>query len=345
MTSRQAVWTVPAIQALCQKLVPVGDSIERPGTALDEESNTSFESRLVRRVKTQCNDSYSYQGMFVATPSGLLLAGSHEAPRDPVKAEQVLREGLEKWHNVSPAERLMTKEVFAEAVAELAKEEEKRQYPEDGLVLRVICRDLPLSDPTQFKGDDVHRKMYNQDYAWFRKAEARTFLPGEMVVGAKHKVPREVVARLVRFHFVDLVRGHTSPYPLEAVEQADLTAEVLELKGEFVVLRYEGQTRSSETHNGVHLEGKWNRPGPGIPAVQSRGVAAQLEGYAVYDQKAEKFVSFEMAAATERWGGNAYNGRLQFLDFGPGPMGLAIDLAGDNAAEQLPPLFFRNYGW
>ena len=46
-----------------------------------------------------------------------------------------------------------------------------------------------------------------------------------------------------------------------------------------------------------------------------------------------------------RWGGNAYNGRLQFLDFGPGPMGLAIDLAGDNAAEQLPPLVLRNYGW
>ena len=64
--------------------------------------------------------------------------------------------------------------------------------------------------------------MYNQDYAWFRKSEARAFLPEQPIKGAKRKVKRDLVERLARFHFVDLVRGHTSPFPQKAVERADL---------------------------------------------------------------------------------------------------------------------------
>ena len=151
--------------------------------------------------------------------------------------------------------------------------------------------------------------------------------------------------RLARFHFVDLVRGHTSPFPQNTVERADLTAEVIDVNDNFVSLRYKGWTQTSEVHEGVHIEGKWNRPGPGIPKLQKRGVDAKLEGHAVYDQKAKKFVSFNVVVVTKRWGGNVYNARAQFLDFGPAPMGIVLSLAGDNVAERVPPLFFRSYGW
>ncbi len=70
----------------------------------------------------------------------------------------------------------MTKEVFSKAVAELAKEEARKRYPTGGLVLSVICRDLPRPDAKNVS--QVHRKMYNQDYAWFRESEAQAFLPG-----------------------------------------------------------------------------------------------------------------------------------------------------------------------
>ena len=187
--------------------------------------------------------------------------------------------------------------------------------------------------------------MYNQDYAWFRKSEARAFLPEKPIKGAKQKVPRELVERLARFNFVDLVRGHTSPFPKKAVEHANLMAEVVGLKGNLVELRYKGRTLAAEVHDGVHIEGKWNRPGPGIPEPEKRGVDAKLEGYAVYDQKAGKFISFNLVAVTKRWGGNVYNARAQFLDFGPAPMGIVLSLAGDNVVEKVPPLFFRFYGW
>ncbi|MCH2401260.1 MAG: hypothetical protein MK364_19250, partial [Pirellulales bacterium] len=85
-----------------------------------------------------CNDFYSYQGIFVATPSGQLLAGTHNDARDVRKVEKLLRAGLEKWQTISRGDRLMTQDMFSEAVAELAKEEERSKYPAGGLVLSVI---------------------------------------------------------------------------------------------------------------------------------------------------------------------------------------------------------------
>jgi hypothetical protein len=328
------------VQELSALLVPAADRIERPGKSL--EDGTNFESRLVQKIKKQCNDLATYQGVFVAAPSGLLLAGSHEDMHDPRKVERLMRRGLERWGKLSAAERLMTKEVLARAVAELDEVEGRSRFPRDGLVLRVVCRDLPRSPRPS---TSPSRNAYNQDYAWFRKDEARAFLPVTPARGAKRQVPRDLVERLARFHLVDLVRGHTAPFPQRAVEHAGITAAVVDVKGNLVSLRYQGRTRTSEVHDGVHVEGKWNARGPGIPEPQTRGVDGTLEGQAVYDLKAERFVSFELLVLAQRWGGNAYNGRLDERDFGPAPLGIVLRLAGDSAAERIPPMFFKSYGW
>ena len=91
------------MQELSQRLVPAADAIERPGKALDDKTNMSFESQLVRKIKTQCNDFYSYQGIFVATPSGLLLAGTHHDARDARKVEKLLRD----WKSGRPLHRVI----------------------------------------------------------------------------------------------------------------------------------------------------------------------------------------------------------------------------------------------
>jgi hypothetical protein len=321
-------------------LVPAADQIERPGKSLEE--GTSFESRFVQKIKKQCNDLATYQGVFVATPSGVLLAGSHEDMHDARKVEKLMRRGLEKWGTQAPAERLMTRETFARALDELGDVERGSQYPQDGLVLSVVCRDLPRGPQP---GRSPSRNAYNQDYAWFRKDEARAFVPRQPSIGARQDVRRDLVERLARFHFVDLVRGHTASFPRQAVEQARLTAEVIDVKGTLLSLSYRGRTRTSEVHDGVHIEGKWNARGPGIPEPQTRGVDATLEGQAVYDLKGDRFVSFELLVLAERWGGNAYNGRLDERDFGPAPLGIVLRLAGDSPPAHVPPLFLRSYGW
>ena len=252
-----------------------------------------------------------------------------------------MRQGLEKWATLSSADRLMGKAEFATAVAEFAVAEGKSGYPHDGLVLSSICRDLPRSATSD---TSPGRNFYNRDYAWFRKDEARVFVAAEPIKGATHEVPRDIVERLACFHFVDLVRGHTTSYPKEAVERAELLAEVIDVKGDFVSLHFKGRTRTSEVHDGVHIEGKWNAPGPGIPEPQKRGGDAGLEGQAVYDLKTKKFVSFDLVALSSRWGGNAYNGRLNERDFGPAPRGIVMELAGKSRVDQVPPLYFGSEG-
>lgn len=160
-----------------------------------------------------------------------------------------------------------------------------------------------------------------------------------------HGVPRNLVQRLACPHLLDVVRGHTAPFPRQAVEKAELTATTLDVKGDRVALSYTGRTRAAEVHDGIHFEGKWNAKGAGIPEPQTRGIDARLEGRAVYDLKAERFVSFELVALGERWGGNAYNGRLDQRDFGPAPIGFVLGLAGQSPAARVAPLFLRYYGW
>ena len=328
------------MQDLSTLLIPTADQIERPGKYLGV--GTSFESRLMQKIKKQSNDSVSMQGVFVATPNGLLLSGSHEAIHDPRKVEEHIRQGLEKWEKLSADEKFLSSDEFVEAIAERDSAEGKSQYPYDGLVLSSICRDLPRKVAPDTSPD---RDAYNLDYVWFRNDEAQAFVPKHPTKGLKHEVPRDIVERLACFHFVDLVRGHTKSFPKKAVEHAELLTEVINVKGNLVSLHFRGRTRTSEVHDGVHIEGKWNHPGPGIPKLQKRGVDAELEGQAVFDLMTEMFVSFDLVALSSRWGGNAYNGRLNERDFGPAPMGIVLKLAGKTPAEQIPPLYFRSYGW
>jgi hypothetical protein len=85
----------------------------------------------------------------------------------------------------------------------------------DDLAQLAGCRDLPRSPKPS---TSPSRNAYNQDYAWFRKGEAREFLPEQPIKGAQGKVRRDLVERLACSHFVDLVRGHTASFPIVWME-------------------------------------------------------------------------------------------------------------------------------
>ena len=68
---------------------------------------------------------------------------------------------------------------------------------------------MPRDPPQQGRWADA----WNQDFAWFTKDEARQFLARKIEPGRTRKVPRTLVERLARFHFLDNVRGQTPPFP------------------------------------------------------------------------------------------------------------------------------------
>jgi hypothetical protein len=194
------VWNDPELLELARRCVPVADQLDHL------ESGTDSESRFLQKVKKQSHpDNYSYQGIYLAAPNGVLMAGSHESLHDPRKVEKLLRQGLAKWQKLPAKDRLLAKEAFAKAVAERGGRggRGQKQYPRDGLVLRLFCRDLPGSPAL----NDVYKKMWNSDYVWFRKEEALAFMPPKPTRGRTHAVRRDLVERLARFHLIDAVRG------------------------------------------------------------------------------------------------------------------------------------------
>ena len=83
-------------------------------------------------------------------------------------------------------------------------------YPIDGLILKGAKSDL-LSDPPSF---DKRGDRWNMDHIWFNKKEVQLWIPKNHKVGSIYECPKLIKERLFRFHFVDNVRGQTSPFAL-----------------------------------------------------------------------------------------------------------------------------------
>src|SRR5262245_22533293 len=158
------------------------------------------------------------QGTYCVSPSGVLLGSINS--NDPKRILDLLEKSLAKWETLSREERLLPTDPRKQLSAIKRPE---RYYPEDGLVLTVTSRDMPR-DEGQPKAEqpkaeqpkaaraDWRETAWNQDFAWFTKAEAGQFLPPKPTVGAKQDLPAPVVNRIACAHLIDNVRGQTSPF-------------------------------------------------------------------------------------------------------------------------------------
>jgi hypothetical protein len=152
-------------------------------------------------------------------------------------------------------------------------------------------------------------------------------------------VPRPLVERLARFHFLDNVRGQTPPFPAGAIEDATLTSCVTSVGRNVVSLRLEGRTK-------VVQQGDWSIHGftdMNRLCSQERGLDMKLLGSARFDRKQGRFAGFEVVAVGTRWGGTRYNCRSD--DLAPAPFGAVLSLAGKSRAECIAPEHFRGYEW
>jgi hypothetical protein len=307
------------VQKLAAEYVPAADASDR----IQSKSSKDDDSQLFQKFgghrtmpSTRAWEGLG-QGQYAVAPSGELLASC--ATAEPKDVAAMLRAGLEKWAKL-PREKRLLPHAPDPAAADRWRKWDK-VYPADGLVLRAVCRDLPRDDmPPHF------RDTWNQDFAWFRRAEARSFLPADARPGVKHDLPWPLVERLARFHLTDNVRALNYAYfPADAVERARLTATVTDRAGDRVNLRLEGETRCA------------------TPDPDGRGYEARLLGRAKFDLAAGRFTAFELVALGPRWGKGNCN--LRHDDPGPAPMGVVFTLAGTTPADRIPPAHIGRYGW
>lgn len=317
--------------ALAARFVPAADEVGRLQRGEDEEC------RLFQRIAEQghyagrTEPSDTRQGIYAAAPSGVLLASINT--RDAGAVAEMLRRAWERWEALPAAER----ERATDAAPAAAPRRWEARFPGDGLVLRVVARDVGRAGTVET--EDWRARAWNQDFAWFTRAEAETLVPAEPVAGAEHAWPDELARRLVRCHLVDDVRGQVPAFRREEVEQAALVTRVVAVEGERLELAFAGTTRAA-------ARGRWPVEGfadRAEPKAQERSLATELVGRATFDRAARRFTRFELVAVGTRAGGTQFNGRGD--DLAPAPIGFALTLAGATPAERVAPALIWEYGW
>jgi hypothetical protein len=318
---RRFVWSNPEVQKLTGKFV----------AAMDNENvlrdSKTDEGKLYRRLVDDLghfkgnftDSSNNRQGIYCLAPSGEFLDSVYSV-EDPVEVADMLKSAIKKWDALPESKRVAAK-AYDPAGATPRTE---RVYPEDGLVLMESMRDLPREKPP---AGDWLAGSWNKDYAWFRKAEARQFLPERLEAGATRDVPKKLVNRLAAHHFVDYVQCIGYPYDQSKIQHASLTVTVTKVDGDRVTLRLEGTWKTSQERT-KDAEKRTNTD-------QWRGVEVTILGRATYDRKAEKFTAFDLVAIGQRWGG------LRWKDEGS-PIGFEFRLSPGRAMDRTPPY---GLGW
>ena len=259
------------------------------------------------------------------TPGGKLLARGNSSR--PEKIAEILENGWRAWQELPPAEKGLP--VPPDAIP-LHRWEQS--YPEDGLVLTTVHRDL---DQEQLVGNG---QRWNLDHLWCSPDEIRPWI-GQLREDTVLPFPEVIVDRWARFHLVDNVRGQEGPFAPDDVEFARISATVLEDTDSKMVLEIDGVTR-------VVSDGVWklgdnlwkhfpNRP---------RGVETSLTGRAVYDHAQARFVQFRVVAIGHAWGGSGLNGRRGGVPAQRQYLACLFKLAGSSSADRVPPAFIDIYG-
>lgn len=238
------------------------------------------------------------QGIYVATPDGALLASSPFRP-DYKAVHRMLQQSLERGSPVA--------ETAAPAAPEI-DDRYLRRPPAGGLILKSYTR-IPL-EPED--GKWTMNQATGRDHVWLTAEEVAALRPRQWRAGERYKAPPSLVARLVRFHLVDNVRGEPPMWRPDEVKSASLNLIV-----------------DDPAAGRVRLEGA-----AGLSSPENRGYDARIQGYLTFDREAGTVKGLDLLAWGEAWGQGPYTRNAPKGRF---PLVIAMSKAGNSPADQTPP--------
>jgi len=278
---------------------------------------------------------FTDQGVYVASAAGDLLASGNKL--DAAAVLDLLDEGERRYRALDRETRV------GEAPPDPPDPGPyERLFPEDGLVLQLASKSEYAADaPTRRRGfgrraglgGDYLKPPLNFDYAWFTKSEARSFLPEAIERGAEHDVPRALVERLARLHFVGTARALAAPYETEDLEVVELRVEVRRVTRKSAEITLKGRARA------VDADVERVRGRATVPSHPERGFDVHLVGEATFALEDGGFSSFELIAIGEEWGG--------VRTASPEPRRYSVHMSSareDDTLRRTKPLLIEHYG-
>ena len=299
LAGHRSVWADPSVDQFLAEFVPAVDSIYELLTRPEPASR--WVSELLGESPTS--------GIYMISPSGTMLAVGRSLV--PGKLLETLATALERWYELDSTQQRPGPELTA-----VLSRRPEEQCPVDGLVLTRYARELPPAE----QAGAVRSKEWSRDQVWFSASEARALLPRTLAVGETGEVPKRLVRRLARLHFLDDIRGPAMPFSAEQVEVAELQARLVFVDRREVRVAWQGKA---------------------LAAGADRGLETQLSGEGTFDRTQGRFIQFRLLALGTRWGRGADNGRVG--QEAPSPIGFALELTPATSLSKVAPKFVDEY--
>lgn len=267
-------------------------------------------------------DRGSRQGLWVLAPGAGVLARCNTRNVETVLA--AMRSGLERWDALDDAGRSLPSGARIDTGHRW-----EQSYPEGGLVLERVARELVGGDPRAERSP-----RWNRDYAWFSADEIAGLLPDDVALGDRFELPL-LAERLARFHLVDDVRGQTLPFAPAELRSCKLEARLVALEGSRAELELRGESAAEAGTDFLLDRSSWTPR-----KVYPHGMHTRMAGVAQLDLEAGRFTRFELVALGSRHGRTQHNGRGR--DDAPGRVAFHFTIAPPRA--RLAPTFAGLYG-
>ena len=314
------------IDFIKQHFVPVTTDINLSQYRKDAEGDYFRKIAEQGHYAGRTKPTRTRQGLYVATAGGDLLASINSTRADAVL--KMMKQAVAKWQQ----RQALGKSDDGDKLSADVKRDKNYYvpFPEGGMILREVCRDLPRED------EDFENWKHNFDNVWLTAQEVDALKPTSAVVGQKYKVDDAVIRRLAQFHFVDHVNGECVSWKKDDVKEASLEAEVISVANDVVKIRLDGHARCVTSPSGAH------NPYTKTKVDKERGVDLRVVGYLNYQPSSKTFQSFELIATGPRWGTDTYNFRQK--DMGPEPIGFAFRMLEKKPENMTQPKFLTwNY--
>lgn len=231
----------------------------------------NWEYRTLARV-FEHDQSGIHQGIFVATPTGRLIAMVNAGWPDPDPGEvfRRIKAAVAEYKSIPRSERVISP--LPDPVSGRLKFEiDSFAKPGGTLDLRVTKRGYAYPGMTTF--DERHPKYFGIDRLWFKPSEFKQYLPRDFRVGATTTV---VGAPMQRWLLHNHMQKACSAWDVSQISHAVLTSTITKLSGSLVDIEIRGEFA-------IKADTQWN----------SGSYSGNLLGRATFDRDQGQFTAWE----------------------------------------------------
>ena len=255
-------------------------------------------------LSRQWDSSRDPQGMYVLAPDGTSFGFTND--HEPVDIQRFMDKGLRGYGKTRPAPVVITAQDIATPWS--------ARLEAGGAVIRVFSRIRPLPEEAGGLNHGIGR-----DFLWIYPDEITALVEDDVL-------PPALVARIVRFHLVDGVRGTPTLWSPREVQRADATTTVMSRTAEAKTLAF---TIDFAMH-GKRVAAL------GEHAVVGQGYRGRLEGQLTIDLATKQLRTFRAfadgtASGEGHFTPNPPAGSFRLI------VGMLEAVAGDEAAAVVPP--------